>query len=156
MICLDLLRALAWNGEETNLWLFFLCVFRANAACQKGGFITSVEKNSLPMIRTWLADLGSPAQLCYAVALITSGAQWHPSAAKETKTREWPQSGSKHHQKPHYRRLGECEAPWESLGPCPSPWCVLWHYTCIREDFEGVLVAKGERHVALPSIKKER
>lgn len=63
MICLSLLQALAQNreseGKKTGVFLP-VCI-QSKCSMSKGGFITTPKKNILPMMKTWLGDLGRPA-----------------------------------------------------------------------------------------------
>lgn len=105
MICLSLLQALVQNRErqKENLQSFFLCVFRVNAACQRGGFITSPKKN---ISRWWKHDWATwvaQANFCSTVTVITLGAIWHPTLMKSTPGKK---KSHKYQQKAHFEAKG--------------------------------------------------
>lgn len=139
-----------WRGGK-KCGVFLPVCIQSKCSMSKGGFITSPKKNILPMMKTWLGDLGSTAQLllhCH------SNYPWSPVASdlggKDPGQREWAQISTKD------TFWGDWDAAWESWALCPSLGCVLNGYKGPQRktlwDFD---VAKTERHVALPSIRKK-
>lgn len=151
MICLSLLQALVQNRErEKKKPAVFLPVcIQSKCTMSKGGFITSPKKNILPMMKTWLADLGSPGQLllhCH------SNYPWSPVASnlgeKHPRKKGEPQISTKD------TFWGERDATWESRAPCPSLGSDVNGYRGPQsETLWDLDVAKSECHIVLPSIR---
>lgn len=105
MICLSLLQALAQNREreEKKLQSFFLCVFRVNAACQRGDLLRPQRKTfSRWWKHDWATWVGQP-NFCSTVTVITLGALWHPTLVKNTPGKK---GSHKYQQKTHFGAKG--------------------------------------------------
>lgn len=133
MICLGMLRALARNGEESNPGLFFLCVFRANAACQIGGFITSPAKKSPDDVNM----IGRPGQHCPALLRCSTNYLRSPMASQwsqgDPKTREWPVWSTK-------ATLEAIRRMWRALGELWSLSISLMRFEPLQKRQRGDIV----------------
>lgn len=98
--------------RKNNLGSFFLCVFRVNAACQKGDLLRPQRKTfSRWWKHDWATWVAQP-NFCSTVTVITLGALWHPTLVKKTPGKE---KSHKYQQKTHFEakgmRPGRAELP---------------------------------------------
>lgn len=133
--------------REKKLGSFFLCVFRVNAACQRGDLLRPQRKTfSRWWKHDWATWVAQP-NFCSTVTVITLRALWHPTLVKKTPGKE------KSHKDAFW---GKKDATWESWAPCPSLGSAVNGYKGPQSetlwDFD---VAKSKCHIALPSIREK-